>query len=499
MPRQVALMYFDYSLHVTLAVTTRRDFKMSCMKTKIKRFAILSITLMGACKVSQNTQSPDMQLPASYSATPSTDTVGIAALPWQTFFPDPALQDLIETALARNNDMQIAIKNIEAAKLTLSQAKLGNLPALNLGLNVSSSRPSDNSLNGISLSQFLGATHIEDYTIAAQFSWEADIWGKIRNRKAAALAGYLQTEEAHKLIQTELIAGISAGYYNLLVLDAQLEIARRNFELNDSTLQIIQLQYNAGQVTSLAVQQADAQRLTAMRLIPQFERDIALQENALSILGGKLPANIARSERLDKVRIPSTLSAGVPSLLLRMRPDVRSAELALDRSNAEVGIAKAQMYPSLSITAQGGVNAFKASNWFELPASLFGVFAGGLTQPLFMRKELKTSYKLAVVEREKAVIQFRQQVLVAVGEVSDALVRITKLDVEHQIAIQRAETLHMAGRNASMLFQNGLANYLEVIAAQGSVLQSELELASIKKAQLDAVIDLYRSVGGGWR
>jgi len=460
-------------------------------------FAVLLV--LSACKVSKDVQVPDQQLPAAYRSATVADTASIARLPWKSFFTETTLQNLIDSAITRNNDLQIAVKNIESAQLTLRQARLGNIPTVALNVTANTNRPSDNSLNGLSLNQFLGSKHIEDYTAAAALSWEADIWGKIRSRKASALASYLQTEEARKAVQTQIVANVSSGYYNLLMLDAQLGVARKNLKLNDSTLRIIRLQFDAGQVTSLAVQQAEAQQLAAARLIPQFEQDITIQENAISILAGKLPDAVTRSSTLDNVPVSATLSAGLPSTLLSLRPDVRSAELAVNRANADVGVAKASMYPALTITAQGGVNSFRASNWFNIPASLFGTVAGGLTQPLFQRGQLKTQFALAKVERERTIIQFRQQVLLAVGEVSDALVRIDKLNQQQTIAATRARTLRQATGNAGLLFKNGLANYLEVITAQSNVLQSELELATIKKAQLDATVDLYRSVGGGWR
>lgn len=470
------------------------------MKNYINSYLFAAILLvLSACKVSKDIQVPDQRLPVAYRTATVADTASIARLPWKSFFTETTLQNLIDSAIVRNNDLQIAVKNIEAAQLSLNQARLGNIPAVGLNVTATTNRPSDNSLNGLSLNQFLGSKHIEDYTAAANLSWEADIWGKIRSRKAAALAAYLQTEEARKAVQTQIVANVSSGYYNLLMLDAQLGIARKNLKLNDSTLRIIRLQYDAGQVTSLAVQQAEAQQLAAARLIPQFEQDITLQENALSILAGKLPEAVVRNSTLDNVPVSPTLSAGLPSTLLSLRPDVRSAELDVERANAEVGVSKASLYPALTITAQGGVNSFRASNWFNIPASLFGTVAGGLTQPLFQRGQLKTQYNLAKVQREKSIIQFRQQVLVAVGEVSDALVRIDKLNQQQTIAANRAQTLRQATGNAGLLFKNGLANYLEVITAQSNVLQSELELASIKKAQLDATVELYRSVGGGWR
>jgi multidrug efflux system outer membrane protein len=457
----------------------------------------LIILLLAACKVSKDVKTPVEAVPATFRDTPA-DTASIGKMPWASFFNNPELNTLIANAIEHNNDLQIAVKDIEAAELTLRQAKLGNVPSVGIQAGASSSRPSDNSLNGATLSKFLSSTHVEDYTLAVSLSWEADLWGKIRSLKAEALAAYLQTNEARKAVQTRIVSDVAKGYYNLLMLDAQLAIARQNILLNDSTLNIIHLQYEAGQVTLLAVQQAQAQQLTAAALVPQFEQLVSIQENAISILSGVNPGSIQRHNELASLNTEEKLSAGIPADLLSRRPDVRLAELALTKANAEVGYAKANMYPSLAITAQGGLDAVKASNWFTIPASLFGAVAGSLTQPLFQQKKLSTQYEVAKVRREQTVISFRQSVLVAAGEVSDNLVKIDKLQQQQAFTAERVHILQQAISNAQQLFGNGMATYLEVITAQGNVLQSELELANIKKAQLDARVDLYRAVGGGW-
>ncbi|MET3981587.1 multidrug efflux system outer membrane protein [Mucilaginibacter sp. UYP25] len=470
------------------------------MKRYINTFAFMLLMALSACKVSKDIETPKPALPVAFRNAATTDTTSIADIQWKSFFTDPTLQKLIDTAIVNNYDMQIAVKNIESSRLLFAQVKWNYTPTVNLNVTASTSRPSDNSLNGLSLGAFgVGTKHIEDYSANLDLSWEADIWGKIRNQNKAALVQYLQTAEAKKAIQTNIVAGVSQGYYNLLMLDEQLTIAQKNVKLNDSTLRIIRLQFDAGQVTSLAVQQADAQRQAAAQLVPQFEQNITIQENALRILTGTLPDRIERSNTLSNLQIADNLPSGLPSAIVSRRPDVRSAELALNISNANVGITKANMYPALTISASGGVNSFKASNWFNIPASLFGSVLGGLTQPLFNKKRLRTQYEVAKIDREKTVIQFRQSVLNAVGEVSDALVSIEKLKTQQTIAANRVTTLQQATGNANMLFKNGLATYLEVITAQGNVLQSELELASIKRAQLSAVSNLYRSLGGGWR
>ncbi|MBS1915359.1 MAG: efflux transporter outer membrane subunit [Bacteroidetes bacterium] len=465
----------------------------------LKYTTLISLIFFSACTVSKDIEKPQSVLPASFRDAAIADTASIADIGWKQFFTDASLQKLIDSAIVNNYDMQYAVKNIEAAQLVLKQTKFAYLPDVNFNLTGSINRPSDNSLNGISLSQFLGKSYIEDYSANISLSWEADIWGKIKQQKKIALSQYLQTAEARKAIQTNIVANIAQSYYNLLMLDEQLRIAKKNVLLNDSTLQIIKLQYTAGQQTALAIQQADAQRLVAAQLVPQFEQEIVIRENTLSILTGVLPATIQRTVSLDALTIPEDSRTGIPAEMLNRRPDVKSYELAVDISNAQVGIAKANMYPSLSITAQGGINSFKASNWFNIPASLFGAVAGGITQPIFQRKQLQTQYELAKVNREKAVISFRGSVLNAVGEVSDALVKIEKLKQQQSIAAARVNTLHQAISNADQLFKNGLATYLEVITAQSNSLEGELELASLKQAQLSANIELYRSLGGGWR
>jgi len=474
------------------------------MKTSYKIYAmlLLAAVVTTSCKVSKDVDTPTDAYPEKYrgaAAASANDTTSAADIQWKVFFAEKDLVRLIDSAVARNYDLQLAQKNIEIAQLRLSQSKWNNVPQVNLGVTATSSRPSDNSLNGISLNQFLDKKHIEDYTISAGLSWEADIWGKIKSQNKATLALYLQSEEARKALQTAIVANVAKGYYNLLMLDSQLKIAKENLALNDNTLVLIRLQFDSGQVNSLAVQQAEAQRLVAAQLVPQLQQNIVIQENALSILAGSFPSAKQRENILEGIELKKNLATGVPSVLVSKRPDVRSAQLALQQANARVGIAKTSLYPSLTITAAGGLNSFETSNWFNIPGSLFGAVAGGLTQPLLNSRKLRTQYKIAQTEREQSVLLFRKQVLVAVGEVSDALIQLEKLDDQQGIAQQRVETLQQATKNANMLFQNGMATYLEVIVAQGNILQSQLELASVKRQLLSANVELYRSLGGGWQ
>ena len=467
--------------------------------TKIVMIAILITTLI-SCKVSKDIETPKNAFPENFrNASISSDTSSIADVEWKNFFTEKDIIKLIDSAVAKNNDLQIAEKNIEIAHYRFTQSKWGNVPQVNLLVNASTSNPSDNSFTGKNLGQALGQNHIDDFSAGASLSWEADIWGKIRNQKKGAYAEYLQSAEVKKALQTNIVANVSRGYYNLLMLDAQLDIARQNFRLNDSTTNIIKLKYDAGQVTSLAIQQSEAQKLNSAQLIPLLEQNISIQENALSVLTGSFPNSKERTIRLSSIEVKHNTAVGIPSSLVSRRPDVKSAELALKAANANVGITKADLYPALRITAQGGVNSFEASNWFNIPASLFGTVAGGLTQPLLNNKKVRTQYNIAVAEREKAVISFRQSVLVAVSEVSDALVKVEKLQQQETFLQEKVKTLQQAIKNANLLFKNGMAEYLEVLTAQANLLQSELELADIKRQQLTANTDLYRALGGGWK
>jgi NodT family efflux transporter outer membrane factor (OMF) lipoprotein len=471
-------------------------------KTNGKRKIILAVFLafyLLSCKMGKEYQRPELELPKQFNTVSYADTSSIADIEWKKFFTNPDLQNLIDKGIRYNHDLLIAIKRIDMAQARVKQAKLLQLPDVDFQMVAQVNRPSDNSLNGLSAKSFLGKSYIEYYSTGVNLSWEADIWGKLRNQKEATLAEYLQTYEAGKAVQTQLVADIAQGFFNLLMLDKQLEISRRNLVLNDSFLVATRLLKEAGLANLLAVQRAESQKQTTALLIPGLEQDVAVQENALQILTGQLPGTISRSASLNDFVVPDSLSTGLPASVVSRRPDVRSNEMALVAANAQVGVAQANMYPALNITIGGGLESFKASNWFNIPSSLFGLAAGTIAEPIFRRRELKTQFEIAKLQREEAVVQFRQIVLRAVTEVSNALVQGDKLKQQEEIATAQVDTLHRAVFNAQLLFKSDLANYLEVITAQANALASELNLASIQRQKLGAMVELYRSLGGGWR
>lgn len=442
---------------------------------------------------------PDLQLPTEFRFTATADTASIANISWKEFFSDQTLQQLIEKGIRHNLDMQIALKQVAASQARLKQAKYAQFPDLSFSASGQISRPSKNSMNGQSLNLFIGKSHVEDYNAAFNLSWEADIWGKIKNQQEVTRMQYLQTYEASKAIQTQVVSAIAQGYYNLLMLDKQLKIASSNLELSENTLSITQKMWDSGDATALGVQQAKAQKQSTELLISQLQQNISIQENALSILVGEVPGSVARSFDITDSSVPENIAAGIPAAMVSRRPDVRQQELALLESNAMVGIAQANMYPSLKITAGGGVNSFKFDNWFQIPASLFGSALGGITQPIFQKRQLKTDLEVARIQREKNVLAFRQSVLNAMGEVSDAMASGEQLKTQEVTAAEQVATLKDGIKNAQMLYKSGMVNYLEVITAQANSLQAELNLVSIKRQRLSSMVDLYRSLGGGWK
>lgn len=470
--------------------------------------------LISSCKVGRDYVRPETGLTDTFRGASNTDgiddTVNIADIPWSDFFTDSMLTMLIDSAIANNFDMRVALKNIEIANQSLRQSRAAFFPEMGSELAGTNhqwrsrdfySSPSsgwyDREDRGTAPENLY--MYQSQYFSSISVSWELDIWGKLRRQKEGALAEYLQTYEARKAIQTGLVAAIAEGYYNLLMLDAQLEVAERNLRLNDSTLQIVKLQRDAGEVSSLAIQQTESQMLVAASLIPQLEQEIAIQENALLALTGRMPDSVYRSSALTDWRMQDTYDAGVPLQLLANRPDVREMELALRAANAEVGVAQAYRYPTLTIDASGGLNAMLPQNWFNIPGALFGGIISGVTQPIFSGRRLKTQHEIAKLERDKAEISFQQTVMDAVHEVTNALLMIDKLNEQHDIAEQRVATAQLGVKNANLLFKSGEATYLEVITAQGNALNSELDLVSIKQEQLNAKVTLYKALGGGWK
>lgn len=458
-------------------------------------YIAIGAVLVTSCKVGKDYKQPSIELPNQfYEKNSANDTIAntIAELSWKEFFQDDELTQYIEKALINNADLQLAIKNIEQANLLFKQSRLALLP--NLSGQVGAAR---NSLSENSLGMAEGAPRNNNNFIAAlDLSWEIDIWGKIRREKEVALNEYLQTTEVQKAVKNKLIADVAKAYVNLLMLDEQLQIAEKGLLLRENTYAITKKLFDVGNTSIIAVQQAEAQMLEAKELLPLIEQEIALQESAMSILLQHFPKTIERSVSINELNFTSSLNSGVPTSFLSQRPDIQIAEFEVKKMNARVGVAQSQMYPSLMISAQGGFNAIETSNWFTAPASLFGSIMGGITQPIFQSKKLRTQYEVAKIEREKAVINFKNAVLVGYTDVRDALVKLDKIKARQEQVQKRNILLNTSLDNTKQMFSLDTASYLEVINAQSLALQSNLNYAELKRDFLVAKIDLYRALGG---
>jgi len=468
------------------------------MKKVFRYGFVIFLMLAAACRTGKNYQRPTVLLPERFNSDSTVhDTTSIADISWRNYFSDTTLRHLIDAGLVLNFDLQFALRNITIAQSQVKQSNWLWIPQINTRASSYFYRNSDNGPAGVNNGAI--SNNNNDFLVSVNMSWEIDIWGKISRQQESARANYLQTYEAAKAVQTSLVANIAQGYFNLLMLDQQLLETKKTLDLNNDFVKLTRLLYDAGEVTYLGVQQAESQRDNTAQLVPQIEQDIQIQENSLQLLAGSLPGTIHREASLTDIHFSDSLETGLPVSLLNRRPDVRASELALVQANAQVGISQANMYPALNLTAGAGFESLKASNWFNIPGSLFGLAGATLIQPILQGRQLKTQLEIAKQQREQAVIRFRQSVLTAAIEVTNALVRVQKLKEQEKYAQQRADTLISAVSNSQLLFKNDLANYLEVITAQQAALNAQLSLAFILNQELDARVELYRSLGGGWQ
>lgn len=470
----------------------------------------LCILFLSACTVSDEHKTPDLNLPGDFRLPDSVSKkLTDAIIPWKQFFRDTILVGLVNEAFEQNFDLRKAAKETAINNQYYKQSKVAFLPSFNLNLlNIEKDWNSRNS--NVSVEQgwydykkkdppenmYLSTS---DYATVAALDWEVDIWGKLKKSREAANALYLQSFEARKAIQTEVVASVAEDYYTLMMLDEQLRVAEKNFHFRDSTLKMIQLQYESAEVTALAVQQAHSQVLEAQALLPDLEKQRAIQENKLRLLTGQLPGAIERGAGISALDTTYQEVMELPLYLVQNRPDVVVARYELKAANAHAGVSQRERYPNLTISLTGGVDALLSKNWFNIPGSLLGGLAGGLTAPIFNGRRLKTDFEVAKLERDEAEIDFQHTVYRAVIDIKNTLISIKKLKEQLKIAEEQQAVSQKAVESSRMLFRAGFATYLEVITAQGEALDSELNLVKAKANLLIQRIQLYRALGGGWK
>jgi outer membrane protein, multidrug efflux system len=452
--------------------------------------SLLVATLTG-CKVGPNYSRPNVPTPVAYHNADASQAqaASFADLPWWQVFEDPQLQSLIRTALKQNYDLLLATERINAARAAVQITRSRQFPQVAgnpdyVGGKDSTSR---------SRFQFL--------TIAADAAFQLDFFGRLRRETEAARAQLLATEDARQTVVLTLVSEVASNYFVLLQLDLQLHIAQQTVKTQEDSLRLTKLRLDHGVATRLDVLQAQQVLDTANAEIPDFERQIAQVEDAISILLGNYPEAIPRGRPLIEQKLPPEVPPGLPSSLIERRPDIREAEHVLVAANAEIGAAKAQFFPQISLTGSAGGVFGRSSAFSSLMSSQTGfwTYGAGLSQPIFTGGALRGNLKAAKSQFEQALIAYRQTIQRAFGDVSDALIGYQKL---HEVRVRQEQTvtdLEESVRLSEMRYRGGITTFLEVLDGQRSLFAADLNLAQARGNEFQSLIQLYKALGGGWQ
>jgi len=477
---------------------------------RIKRisggFAISCIFLLvAACSIPPSLipRSENKTTPASYNNS-SQDSTNTGKVKWKEFFTDPNLVSLIDTALKNNQELNITIREIEIARNEIRARKGEYLPFV--GLRGAAG------VDKVGRYTTLGAAEeadeiapgkkspdpMTDILLGAYATWEVDIWSKLRNAKRAAATRYLASIEGRNFLVTNLIAEIANSYYELLALDNQLDLVKQNIEIQTNALEIVRMQKQAAQVTELAVRRFEAQVLNTRGLQYGIQQRIIETENRINFLIGRFPQPVQRSSQDFGSMVPATIRTGIPSQLLANRPDIKQAELELMASKLDVKSARANFYPSLGITAGAGFQAFNGSYLFTTPQSLIYSLAGDLVQPLINRNAIKATYYNANAKQIQAVYNYERTILNGYIEVANQVSKISNLERSYALKSEQVQALTEGVEISNRLFRSARADYMEVLLTQRDALESRFELIETRMQQMNAVVNIYRALGGGW-
>jgi outer membrane protein, multidrug efflux system len=491
-----------------MQLTIFQIFKKVRIMNKLRILRYIGIAcvflIFTGCSVQSLVQkTPDMTPPASYGN--SQDTTNTAMLAWKQFFTDPNLAALIDTALKNNQELNITLQEIQIARNEIRIRKGEYLPFV--GLRAGAGVEKVGRYTNIGASE--ATTEIKpgketpeplpDYYFGAFANWEVDIWRKLRNAKKAAVNRYLASIEGRNFTVTNLVSEIANTYYELLALDNQLDLVKQNIEIQSNALDIVKLQKESAKVTELAVRRFEAQLLGTKSLQFQIQQDIIEAENRLNFLIGRFPQPIARSSQSFNNLVPDTIQVGIPSQLLANRPDIRQAEKELAAAKLDVKSARANFYPSLGISAGVGFRAFNPAYLVTTPESLIYSLLGDLAAPLINRNAIKATYYSANARQLQSVYNYQRTVLNAYIEVANQLSNIGNLGNSYNLKAQQVQALNQSITISNNLFRSARADYMEVLLTQRDALESRFDLIETKKQQLNAVVNIYRALGGGWK
>ncbi len=457
-------------------------------------FVLLASGLIAGCMAGPNYHRPVIQTPATYrdlseNAQAQAQAASYADLPWWQVFQDPQLQDLIRTALKQNYDLQIATERINAARAQVSITRSNLFPQIEAAGNFSGGKEST------------FQTKFNFLTLNADAAFQVDLFGRLRRATEASRAELLATQDARQTVILTLVSDVASDYFALLQLDLELEITHDTIKAQEDSVDLTKLRVSHGVATKLDVLQAQQTLDTANAQVPDLERQIAQEEDAISILLGNYPQGVPRGRPLVEQLLPPEVPPGLPSSLLERRPDIREAEQNLVAANAEIGVAKAQFFPQISLTRSGGGAFGRSSAFSSLMSSQLGIWSYGaqVSQPIFTGGALRGNLRLAESEHQQTLIAYRQAIQRAFGDVSDALIGYEKL---HQVRVRQEDTvadLQESVRLSNMRYKGGTTTYLEVLDGQRSLFAAELTLAQARGAEYQGLVQLYRALGGGWQ
>ncbi len=461
--------------------------------------------ISSACSLpSLSRKAENRAMPSAYSFTSTQDSTNTAKLNWRDYFADPYLVALIDTALKNNQELNITLQEIEISRNEIRARKGEYLPFVGIKAGAGFDKPGRYTNTGTleaNTEIVPGKERSEplpDYMIAATATWEVDIWRKLRNAKKAAVSRYLSSIEGKNFIITILIADIANSYYELLALDNQLDIVRKNIEIQTNALKIVKLQKESARVTELAVRKFEAQVLNTQSLQYDIQQQITETENKINFLLGRYPQPIQRDDSSFNMAIPQTIYAGIPSQLLINRPDVRQAEQELAAAKLDVKVARAKFYPSLGISASLGYNAFNPSFLLKSPESLLYSLAGELAAPLVNRNSVKAEYNSANARQIQAIYDYERTLLNAYIEVVNQLAKIHNLSSSYDLKLRQVQALTQSINISNDLFKSARADYMEVLMTQRDGLEGRFELIETRKEQMIALVNIYQALGGGW-
>lgn len=451
---------------------------------KIYILFVLTVSL-GSCGIYSKYR-PATEVPEGlYGSADSlavADTMSLGDLGWKEMFTDPQLQMLIETGLQQNTDFRTARLKVEEAEAALMSARLSYLPAFSLAP------------EGV-VSSFNHTKAVQTYTLPVTASWEIDIFGRLTNAKRRAKAAYAQSREYVQAVQTQLIAAIANNYYTLLMLDAQYEIATSTEENWKESVNATRAMKEAGMVTEAGLAQTEATYYQIRTTVLDLREQINQVENAMALLLTDVPQKIRRG-RLNEQRLPERFSIGVPLQMLSNRPDVKSAELALTQAFYTTNAARSAFYPSLVLSGSAGWTN-NSGNLLMNPGKLLATAVGSLTQPLFNRGLNKAQLRIAKAQQEEAALAFTQTLLKAGSEVNDALTQYQTAVKKTTWYAQQVEALQRADKSTRLLMQHGNTTYLEVLTAQQTLLNAQLNQVANRFVEIQGLVNLYQALGGG--